>query len=147
MVHPYKENNRKIETVQLYQERACPNNKRHFIVASVGLTKTLTETSRECQNHKPQPNSGTKRIKKTKLNACKINKQMQEKHIDPLSLFHKRGDHNAKRTGLKTKTRTQRNCMQGKTQHVTLRSKNRKATQNDNNNNKKTQKKNTGTTV
>ena len=34
--------------------------------------------------------------KKDKTNAYKINKQMQEKHIDQLSLFPKWGDHNAK---------------------------------------------------
>ena len=52
---------------------------------------------------------------------------MHEKYIDQLSLFSKRGDHNAKRT------EKHENNEQGKTQHETPRSRNQKATQDKNN--------------
>ena len=46
------------------------------------MKQKLIEMSRECHNQKPQPAVDTKR--KTKINACKINKQMH----DQLSLPH-----------------------------------------------------------
>ena len=72
-------------------------------------TKKLIEKSTECHSQ-PQPTPDTKRKRKrTKINACKINKQMHEKYIDQLSLFPKRGDRNAKRT------EKRENKVQGKT--------------------------------
>ena len=44
--------------------------------------KMLKEKPRECHNHKPQPIPDTR----TEIDACKVNKQMHEKHIDHLSL-------------------------------------------------------------
>ena len=88
--------------------------------------KKLIEKSRECHDHKPQPTPDTKRKKKkTKINACKINKQMLEDHIDQLSLPQARCDHSANinRTGKKHE-----NKCQGKTNHETLRRKIHKAT-------------------
>ena len=49
--------------------------------------KRLIEQTRECHNHKPQPNLDTKRnSKRTKTSTCKINKQMCEKHTHQLPL-------------------------------------------------------------
>ena len=47
--------------------------------------KMLIEKSRTCHNHKPQPTSNTKRKRRrTKINACKINKQMHEVQLKSL---------------------------------------------------------------
>ena len=46
------------------------------------LSKMFIGKSRECNNQKLQPTPDTKRKrKKTKIYACKMNKQMHEKHI------------------------------------------------------------------
>ena len=47
------------------------------------ILKMLKDASRECHSRKPQPTPDIKmKRKKTKHNACKINKQLYEKHID-----------------------------------------------------------------
>ena len=51
------------------------------------VIKKLTEKSRKCINHKPQPTPDTKRKRKrTKTNTYKTSKQMHEKHTDQLSI-------------------------------------------------------------
>ena len=49
--------------------------------------KKFIEKSWECHNHKPQPTpdrlTPKRKRKGTKINACQIKKQMQEKHVDP----------------------------------------------------------------
>ena len=46
---------------------------------------------RECHNYKPQPTPDTQRKRtRTKINACKINKQLNEKPIDKLALLQTR---------------------------------------------------------
>ena len=51
------------------------------------LLKKLTERSRVCHNHEPQPTLDTKRKRKrTKTYTRKTNKQMYEKHKDKLPL-------------------------------------------------------------
>ena len=52
-----------------------------------GKVKWLTERSRVCHNHKPQPALDTKRKRKmTKTYTRKTNKYMYEKHKDKLPL-------------------------------------------------------------
>ena len=49
--------------------------------------RKIIEEHRECHNHKPQSTPATKRKRRrTKINACKINKQILEKYIDQLSI-------------------------------------------------------------
>ena len=60
-------------------------------------TKKVSEKSRECHNHKPQPFPDTKRKRKpTNLNKHKPNKRTKSTKIT--SLFPKRGNRNTKRT-------------------------------------------------
>ena len=89
--------------------------------------KKFIEKSDECDNHKSQPNPDTKRKRKrTKINACEINKQMHEKHIDQLSPPQARRPQLQKdRNNMKTKSKERPNT---KTHH----GKNHKATQNKN---------------
>ena len=59
----------------------------HNLCYSPGVKKKLIEKSNECHSYKPQPIPDAKRKRKTtEIDACKINKQMHEMHIDQLSL-------------------------------------------------------------
>ena len=59
----------------------------YAVVESSAVNKKLKEKYMECHSHKPQPIPDIKRKRKrTEINACKINKQTHEKHIDQLSL-------------------------------------------------------------
>ena len=70
----------------------------HLILTLPGTNKVneLKEKSREYQNYKSQPIPDTKRKRnKTQTNTSKTNKDT--KSIQISSLFHERGDRNAKR--------------------------------------------------
>ena len=87
-------------------------------------TKKNLKKSRECHYLKPEPTPDTKRKgKKTESNACKVNKQMQEKHIDRPAL-------SLPSEVITMLNRTAKHDNKGKTQYKTPRSKNHKATQN-----------------
>ena len=63
------------------------------------MKRKVREKSRECYNHKPQPFQDTKRKRKPpKPNKNKSNKRTK-KPTKISSLFPKRGNRNAKRTG------------------------------------------------
>ena len=59
----------------------------HLCYSSCCHRKKIIEKSREFHKQKPQPTPDTKRMRKrTKIYACKINKQMHEKQMDPFPL-------------------------------------------------------------
>ena len=71
--------------------------KHTVIICSPCKQKNVREKSREWHNHKPQPFPDTKRKRKpTNPNKHKSNKRTKSTKI---TLFRKRGNRNAKRTG------------------------------------------------